>query len=187
MADYVQQFINQVKEASDSGDINSIETFITDVQEVFEKVIGEGFTRLDVLTDVDSDSLTFRLQDEEEIAEYELFSIHLDGTIDFYFIIETEDYHHDTFGFEALENNPTLWFEGTFDDMHGIDVDELLEHEDEFVEELTSAIENFSIDINTILETDDEVDKMDRDMNMEEPDFDRGRNLDQQGGTRETF
>lgn len=186
MADQVQQFLNQLEDASDPGDIDAIKSFIEDVQEVFEEILGGGFSRVDVLTDVDSDSLSFRLQDEEEIAEYELFSIHTDGSIDFYFTVDTEDYHQETFGFDALENNPTSWCQATFDRLDGININELLEMEDEFIDELTSAIDNFSLDVNTIMETDDEVDQMERDLGMNDPNPDPDLDVGG-GGPRETF
>jgi hypothetical protein len=120
-----------------------------------------------MLVDTDEESLSLYLRDIQDIADYELFTIHSDGTFEPHFRLETSDYHRDTFGFGALEDNPDNWFASRFEDPAEIPWSAFREQQSAFVDELTGWFENFCVDMETVYETDEELVEVEKRSNLD--------------------
>lgn len=181
MTENVELFFSEVEDATNPSRANEIEEFFDSVKQVYFDVLEGGFSRIDLLIDADDESLNLYLRDDEEIAEYELFTLHSTGHIDPHFLLETVDYHKDTIGFRELEDNPTHWFESRFDDTDEIPFDTFKEHQQAFLDELSECMTNFCTDLETVYQTDDELEILEKHM-----DFDRSE-LQAEDKIREKF
>jgi hypothetical protein len=167
MSGQTNQFFERLEEQSQMDRVNDVEQLLASVKEVFENVLAEGFDRIDMFVDADEASLTLYLRDNREIAEYELFTIHTDGTLIPHFRVETVDYHKDTIGFAELEDNPDNWFQSQFDDPAEISWEDFQDHENAFLDEIMGWIENFCVDMEMVYETDEELVEVEKRSNLD--------------------
>ncbi len=119
----------------------------------------EGVERVLLEIAADDDCLTFRLEDDSDMAEYDLFSIHTNGTVEADFSITTSDFHSEAFRYEHLEENPINWFQNQFQQSKGLSQSSLESAYDDFLDELNGWMAEFFADVANATGVEDEMDR----------------------------
>ncbi len=174
-------FFEQMEKEVGSAERTFAEQFADDVEQVYSDVMETSTDNVHLEVVADDESLSFRLEDDNEIAEYDLFSIHANGTFEADFSVSTSDYHKDTFGFEHLENNPIDWFEARFDKSEGLSFKSLRTDYDLFLKELAEWMEGFFIDVTDAAGAEGEMDTAEEEITSEPP------RTESEGRARESF
>lgn len=155
MKDELHQFFDRLEEKQNTDERNFVEQLYDDVLHAFETASEGSSERIHLSTDKDQASITFRLHDEEHIAEYELFTVYIDGTIGVEFTIESEDYHRDTLEFEELESKPLFWFEEHYESIEDLEFEDFQTQYDDFMDALFGWMEDFCIAVTDALKAEE--------------------------------